>query len=135
MADMHNFISTMEQRRTSVIHMANSAHFSVIGKNHLVIKSILECVGKQSLSFREHRDDDMFFPLIFLLSSHDMPTCRQRLLMFKYVRSLAKCVWKYSCAKLMHILSAVSNDLHCCKPRPISMYGEIIGDMERENVH
>ena len=36
MADMHNFITIMEQRRPSVIHLANSAHSSVVEKNRLV---------------------------------------------------------------------------------------------------
>ena len=44
MADMHNFIAIMEQRRPSVIHLANSAHSAVVEKYHLVLKSILECV-------------------------------------------------------------------------------------------
>ena len=30
MADMHNFIAIMEQRRPSGIHLANSAHSSVV---------------------------------------------------------------------------------------------------------
>ena len=32
MADMHNFIAIMEQRRPSVIHLANSAHSSAVEK-------------------------------------------------------------------------------------------------------
>ena len=63
MADMHNFIAIMEQRRPSVIHLANSAHPSVVEKNRLVLKSILECVvfcGKQNISFGGHRDDDTY---------------------------------------------------------------------------
>ena len=35
MTDMHNFIAIME-RRPSVIHLANSAHSSVVEKNRLV---------------------------------------------------------------------------------------------------
>ena len=61
MADMHTFIAIMEQRRPSVIHLANSAHSAVVEKNRLVLKSILECVvfcGKQNTSFRGHQDDD-----------------------------------------------------------------------------
>ena len=32
MADMHDFIAIMEQRRPSVIHLANSAHSSAVEK-------------------------------------------------------------------------------------------------------
>lgn len=63
MADMHSFISIMKQCRPSVIHLAHSAHSSVVEKNRLVLKSILECVAfcrKQNISFRGHRDDDTY---------------------------------------------------------------------------
>ena len=61
MADIVSFVHVMEQRRSSVISMANSAHARQIELNRKKLVSIVKCIvfcGRQNIQLRGHRDDD-----------------------------------------------------------------------------
>lgn len=63
MADMSNFVLTMENCQASVCDLANTAQARLIEQNRCKLKSILKCIllcGEQNIALRGHRDDEKY---------------------------------------------------------------------------